>query len=253
MKNYKKNTTNTQKAQNTPEETQSAKPKSVRLPPDEHRALLNASPPCPQRIIYLRKLKAEQEEEARLERLNNPPPPPQLKPLPIPDLTEVKTIYKEKFKTVMFKINPKINTRHIDKQKSITCSNQVIDVLDAMFERLDDAQEHMLLLSLNNLNKITGFKVICSGGQNYVVLDCKVLFRSAMVLGAASIIVAQNRPYGNTEPSPAELKLTRKLVRAGDALDIKLMDHIIYTPYHCRSIASEKEHLFLLPDECVCF
>jgi DNA repair protein RadC len=53
------------------------------------------------------------------------------------------------------------------------------------------------------------------------------VFKVALMLNAASVIVAHNHPSGNIEPSAEDLSITKQLVEAGKILGIPLHDHII--------------------------
>ena len=44
---------------------------------------------------------------------------------------------------------------------------------------------------------------------------------------SAALIVAHNHPSGDPSPSPEDIALTRKLVEAGELLDIPVLDHVI--------------------------
>jgi DNA repair protein RadC len=46
-------------------------------------------------------------------------------------------------------------------------------------------------------------------------------------LSASSIICVHNHPSGITNPSPEDLKITKKLVEVGNILGIPVIDHII--------------------------
>jgi len=46
---------------------------------------------------------------------------------------------------------------------------------------------------------------------------------------AASILVAHNHPSGTLEASPEDVALTKRLVKAGELLGIRLLDHVIVT------------------------
>ena len=54
-------------------------------------------------------------------------------------------------------------------------------------------------------------------------------FRRAVVEGTASIIVAHNHPSGDTTPSENDIKVTTQLFKAGEVLQIPLLDHLIFT------------------------
>jgi len=53
------------------------------------------------------------------------------------------------------------------------------------------------------------------------------VFRDAVRIGAAAIIVAHNHPSGDPTPSPEDVAVTKILVEAGSLLDIELLDHLI--------------------------
>lgn len=58
-------------------------------------------------------------------------------------------------------------------------------------------------------------------------IDCAQVFRSALLLGAQSIVNAHNQPHGQLAASPRDLKLTTLLTFAGKVLDIPVLDHLI--------------------------
>jgi DNA repair protein RadC len=53
------------------------------------------------------------------------------------------------------------------------------------------------------------------------------VFREAVKLNTASILVAHNHPSGDPTPSPEDVAVTRALVEAGKLLDIEVLDHVI--------------------------
>jgi len=103
-------------------------------------------------------------------------------------------------------------------------------ILRAIYRQLDADQEHFVVLCLNARNRITGYKVAASGGQDQTTVDSKIIFRFALLFGAAAIIVAHNHPSGNTQPSQHDVDITRLLALAAQTLALKLHDHIIIEP-----------------------
>jgi len=47
------------------------------------------------------------------------------------------------------------------------------------------------------------------------------------VANAGAIVLAHNHPSGESEPSEADIKVTRDLIRAGQLLKIDVLDHVI--------------------------
>ena len=68
---------------------------------------------------------------------------------------------------------------------------------------------------------------LTSGGINQSVVDIRVLFKHALDHLATGVIIAHNHPSGNLQPSSHDINITKQIEKAGDLLQIKLLDHII--------------------------
>lgn len=102
------------------------------------------------------------------------------------------------------------------------------DAADYVQARLGDKmQEVFYVLFLSRNHSIITEKEMFVGGLSATVVDPKVIFRDALLFQASALIVAHNHPSGNLQPSQADIDTTRKLVKAGEALEIKVLDHII--------------------------
>jgi DNA repair protein RadC len=164
------------------------------------------------------------------------------KNLHIQDLTNTDTIYK--IKTIQLKIRHEYITDPDLKLKTIRAPYDVYEILKVIFATLDEDREHLIILILNMATEITGYKLISSGAQEQSLVDCKVVFRNALLLGASCIILAHNHPSGKLRPSKFDLEATRKVIQAGEAIDIAVVDHIIYTTKGYTSLKRIKPSLF---------
>lgn len=99
--------------------------------------------------------------------------------------------------------------------------------------------EESAMIILNRANEIIGYSKISSGGTAGTVVDAKVIFTKALLAGGHSIILAHNHPSGNPQPSEQDIKLTKQLIKAGELLDIRVLDHIIVTDKGYTSMADE--------------
>ncbi|PMD95689.1 DNA repair protein [Siphonobacter sp. BAB-5405] len=104
--------------------------------------------------------------------------------------------------------------------------------------RIELVEEFRILL-LNQQNHCLGVSTISSGGLASCLADPRLIFATALKAGATSLIVAHNHPSGNLTPSYADKTLTTKLQEGGRILDIAILDHLIITPQHYRSLADE--------------
>lgn len=102
-----------------------------------------------------------------------------------------------------------------------------VSILASIYKDLDADQEHFTILTLNKANKVTGFKTLFSGGQDESIVDIKVLFRNALLMGATGIMLCHNHPSGRVEPSQSDIHMTKKILEASEIIGIKVLDHII--------------------------
>jgi len=58
-------------------------------------------------------------------------------------------------------------------------------------------------------------------------VDPKKIFQICLDNHATSVILGHNHPSGNTQPSEADQKITKKIKECGILLDIAVLDHII--------------------------
>ncbi len=104
---------------------------------------------------------------------------------------------------------------------------------------MDLPHEEFWILLLNRANKVMSREQISLGGVAGTVVDAKIVFRKAIEGMASSIILVHNHPSGNLQPSQQDIDLTRKLKKAGEALDITVLDHLIIAENSYFSFADE--------------
>lgn len=107
----------------------------------------------------------------------------------------------------------------------------VIKTPEDVFERMADMQflavEQFQVIYLNTKNGIIAEEIVAQGTINATIVGGREIFRRAVKLLAASIILIHNHPSGGSLPSQEDIAITRRLVEAGKLLDITVLDHII--------------------------
>ncbi len=91
----------------------------------------------------------------------------------------------------------------------------------------EEAQEVFGILILNTKNKIVAAHEISRGTLNSSIVHPREVFKPAVLHNAAGIICFHNHPSGDTEPSKEDIKITERLVEAGEIMGIMIVDHII--------------------------
>ncbi|MCH8550185.1 MAG: DNA repair protein RadC [Balneolaceae bacterium] len=93
----------------------------------------------------------------------------------------------------------------------------------------DLMHEEFHVMHLNHAKVVTGCRKISMGNSHSTVVDIPEVIRSALIGGAASIIVAHNHPSGTAKESTADVQLTKRIREACRLVGIDLDDHIIIT------------------------
>ena len=88
-------------------------------------------------------------------------------------------------------------------------------------------REHFWALALNTKNQLLRTIEVSIGSLNASIVHPRELFKDAVKVSAASIVVVHNHPSGDPTPSGADIQLTRRLVKAGDVLGIEVLDHVV--------------------------
>ena len=110
-------------------------------------------------------------------------------------------------------------------QRKITCAQ---DVFDLFHERLKDKkQEEFYVLMLNSQNNIIGEHLVSKGILDASILHPREVFKPAIKNSASKIILVHNHPSGDPNPSQEDLDITGKIIKAGEEIGIKVLDHII--------------------------
>ncbi|WP_017257439.1 RadC family protein [Pedobacter arcticus] len=119
----------------------------------------------------------------------------------------------------------------------ITCSKDGFNILAPYFSDL--LHEEFWILLLNRTNKVMNKILISKGGISGTVVDSKIIFKAALEHNAVNLVLAHNHPSGNLKPSQQDLSLTKKLAAAGELLDIKILDHLVFAGKGYFSFADE--------------
>lgn len=94
---------------------------------------------------------------------------------------------------------------------------------------VDEEQEKFLVVLLDTKHQVVGKSTLYRGTLNQTAVRPAEVFREAVRGNCASVLVAHNHPSGDPTPSADDVAMTARLARAGELLDIELVDHIIMT------------------------
>ena len=104
-------------------------------------------------------------------------------------------------------------------------SRQVAEIL--MEEMMYEKRELFMTLNLNSKLQVESKSIISIGNLDRAPVHPREVFGPAVRRGAAAVVVAHNHPSGDPSPSPQDIDVTKRLIKASEILGIRLLDHVI--------------------------
>lgn len=108
----------------------------------------------------------------------------------------------------------------------------LLTALDA-FQRIQPYfewdQEEVHAIALDSRQNVIDHRMLFRGTIDSCLIHPRELFRFLILSKASAFIVFHNHPTGDSTPSPADIKITQRLIKLSKLLEIRLLDHIILT------------------------
>ncbi len=100
-----------------------------------------------------------------------------------------------------------------------------------------ETREVMGALLLDSKNRLLRNALVFQGTGTFAAVAPSPVFREAIVVGAAGVILYHNHPSGDATPSPNDKATTDRFIVAGRQIGIEIKDHIIvgrsdWTSFH---------------------
>ncbi|WP_435313826.1 RadC family protein [Cellulophaga fucicola] len=163
----------------------------------------------------------------------------QLGKLSIGQLMQFKGIGEAKAVTIAaaLEMGRRRRGEEVAKIEKIGSSKDVFNLLQPILGELP--HEEFWIVYLNNSNKVLHQAQLSKGGITGTLVDVRLVLKQALEIGAIGLILAHNHPSGGLNPSTADKQITQKLKTAAQALDMKVLDHIIITQREYFSFADD--------------
>ena len=124
-----------------------------------------------------------------------------------------------------FELARRLSESSRGKQAIITTPEDAAAVMREDMRTLD--REHFGVLLLNTKNGLIKKCPVSRGSLNASIVEPREVFKDAITASAASMILVHNHPSGDPTPSSEDISITKRLVKAGELLNISVLDHII--------------------------
>jgi len=98
----------------------------------------------------------------------------------------------------------------------------------AYYGATNDDREAVVALCLDGAHRLQAVVEVTRGTANLAMVHPRDVFRPALLLSAGvAVVLLHNHPGGDPAPSDQDRTLTRSMVLAGEAIGVKLLDHVI--------------------------
>ena len=112
-----------------------------------------------------------------------------------------------------------------DQRPQIASPDDVVNLVGIEMAALD--QEQLRVVLLDTKHRVLTMRTVYQGSVNQAQVRVAEVFRDAVRHNAVALVAVHNHPSGDPTPSAADVALTTELARAGELLDVELLDHLI--------------------------
>lgn len=91
----------------------------------------------------------------------------------------------------------------------------------------DLRHERFLAVLLDGRQRVMRWELISQGTLTASLVHPREVFRPALREAAAALVLVHNHPSGDPTPSREDREITGRLVRAGEILGVRVLDHVI--------------------------
>lgn len=111
------------------------------------------------------------------------------------------------------------------KKPALENPQAVRDYLKSMLRH--EPHEVFGCLFLDSKHQVLMFEALFRGSIDNTSVHPREVVKRALANNAAAVIFCHNHPSGNTDPSQADRLLTKRLQKALDLIDVRVLDHFI--------------------------
>ncbi|MCR4909399.1 MAG: DNA repair protein RadC [Lachnospiraceae bacterium] len=139
----------------------------------------------------------------------------------IPGIGKVKAIEL----MCLFEFSGRLWRAQIAEKEQFDTSAKCASYFMQSLKGLDREEVHLLLL--DGKCRFLSDHCLSVGSVNASVVSPREVFLEALKKRAVCFFIVHNHPSGDPAPSPEDVKITAKLFKAGELMDIRLLDSLI--------------------------
>lgn len=117
--------------------------------------------------------------------------------------------------------------KNYTKEKQLDSPKKIAQCVKDIWKLDILPEEYAYVIALNAKCKPVTFFEVSHGSDTEAVMSPKNILTRVLLTGCPNIVLIHSHPSGDTNPSQADVKLTRRIKEACGIIGIKLLDHII--------------------------
>ena len=120
--------------------------------------------------------------------------------------------------------------------------NHPSSIADYYMEQMRHMKNEILMCAFfDSKCKYLGDSVISVGSVNYAYVSPGEIFRKAFEFGAVLFIILHNHPSGDPYPSEDDIRITQRIQKGAQLVELNMVDHIIIGDNTYYSFKEEKQ------------
>lgn len=143
------------------------------------------------------------------------------------EIADVRGIGRVKAITIKaaMELGMRLAAEEVNREEPIRSSEDVWRIYGPEMRQLEHEEFRVVLLDTKN--QALKFHTVSVGTLNVSLVHPREVFREAIRRGCHSIICVHNHPSGDPTPSADDIAVTKDLVKAGEIMKIRVLDHVI--------------------------
>ncbi|HAF62831.1 MAG TPA: hypothetical protein DCK95_10985 [Anaerolineaceae bacterium] len=139
-------------------------------------------------------------------------------------------------------LGARLHQEPLEERPLIDSPEKAYEILK--YDILQNDRETLWVLALNTRHRLIKKKKLYQGTRNFSSVRVAEIFEFAVLQHAAAIILAHNHPSGEASASQEDVRITQEIRKAGEILEIALLDHIIIVPGGYQSLKKDHRSIF---------
>lgn len=126
-----------------------------------------------------------------------------------------------------------------EEERRITNPDKVDNIARNYLRIHEESEEYAYMLCLNTKNVVTSVFELSHGNVNSSIVGIREMFQKALLANAVSVIVFHNHPSGDCKPSIEDVKISKRMIEAGNIIGVEFLDHLVIGETRYCSLKSE--------------